>query len=82
MGKSGWTLATLIVWPGGDWAWGSSSRVCWGDQVQILSLIEGRRGGPSWPTDPREGAQHWIEKGVAPDANRWQAEMTLLGSDG
>ena len=81
VGKPGWTWGILIVWPEGDWAWASSSRVCWGDQVQILSLLPDAEWRPSWPTDPRHGAQHWIEKGVAPDANRWQAQAELQDRD-
>src|SRR5713101_229348 len=79
-GQGGRTWAILIAWPGGDWAWASSSRICWGDQVQVHDLIEGARAarwGPSWPMDPRHGAQHWIEKGVAPSADQWQARAKL-----
>jgi hypothetical protein len=69
----------LMRWASGDMAWCSSTMASWGEQVHFHNVFELDHGvwGPSWPTDPAAGARHWIEKGVAPDANSWKAELQV-----
>jgi hypothetical protein len=79
-GRSGIVWGWLMRWPSGDMAWCSSTQACWGEQVHIHDMISiplKNSWGPSWPLEPAAGARHWIEKGVAPDADEWQARRLV-----
>ncbi len=54
-GKSGIVWAKLTIWPSGDIAWVSSTRVCWPERVHVHSILRpgprSRWWGESWSVD-------------------------------